>query len=191
MILILDGNNGVGKSEYAKLLAKKLKWPIVRPFRNANTDIHLGYEGVTEHLRKQLRVPANTHVDDVYVADILAATGMHAILDRSMPSAIAYGKMHNEMDGWYDIPGRSKELLEYWQSILKTADCFYVWLTAPRGVSKERCGDRWCPNKKQWDQLERVFINSFMTISLPKRQIDTSEIEISDGVESICRALRN
>jgi len=45
-------------------------------------------------------------------------------------------------------------------------------------------------NKAQYLKLEKRFEKMFSFLLLPKRQLNTSEIKLEDGVESICQALK-
>ncbi|MGW8177332.1 MAG: hypothetical protein ACWGQW_00825 [bacterium] len=178
MIVVLEGLNGTGKSATAGPLADALKVPIVRPFRGANADEHLGRDGDDRMARlRQLGIPANTFVDDIYVADILMSMKASAVLDRSMGSAIAYGLLYG------DIPDvkRAQELLGEWQTIMRAGSgiVLYVNVTARREVRRQRCDSdgRWKPNAEQEKQLEKWFAHVFRDVALPKVTFDTSDIE--------------
>ena len=189
MIYILEGCNGVGKSTYAHALSEQLDIPLYRPFKQGNTDLHWNYEPEVENrLRNKFKIPLNTHVEDLMTADVLGALRPDAILDRSLPSAVAYGIMHGHMDNYYHDKALCRELLAYWQELLsqRFPQAMYIWLRASFQDAKKRVGDRWFPSRQQWDKLEKVFGAIFtMDINMPKRQINTSEILPADGVESI------
>ena len=194
MIIILEGLNGTGKSATALPLADTLGASILRPFRGKDTSKHLGRDGDgrMERLRK-LGIPANTFVDDIYVADFLASTGVPAVLDRSMGSAVAYGMLYG------DIPSAvvGRDLLTEWQNILMSSakKILYVNVTCRRDVRRKRCKDdrRWCPTASQENMLEQWFSHIFGDIQLPKMILDTSDIEPSEigatGCRRVTRAL--
>lgn len=191
-VIVLEGHNGVGKSSLARALSTKLGVPIIRPFRNANTDQHLGHEGTgPTAINVALRsfgVPVNTFVDDFYVADFLAASKVGAILDRSMPSAIAYGFMRHEMS-----LGHGQKLLDLWQTMLLSAQrTLYVQLGAPKDVLKKRCEGRWFPSAKEFDRLDKAFTLCFRSIKLPKKQIVTTDAQAVDvTTKLICQLLKS
>jgi hypothetical protein len=180
VIVILEGLNGTGKSATAAPLAEAFGASILRPFRGRDATVHLGCEdgGRVEQLRS-LGVPANTFVDDIYTADFLASTGVDAVLDRSMGSAIAYGLLYK------DIPDvqTAQRLLVEWQDILSTVEgkILYVNVTCSRGVRRHRCDseNRWRPTILQEKMLEKWFAHVFRDIWLPKMVFDTSDIEPS------------
>lgn len=187
-VIILEGINGTGKSTLARALADKLCIPILRPFRHFNTNHHMNGGSTLELELKKHGVPVNTHVDDLYLADFLAVTKVGAVLDRSMPSAIAYAYMRDEMK----LDSKAQALLDLWQTILVSGPrVFYVQLTAQPLVIKDRCAERWSPNKKQMAALDKAFTLSFRAIKFPKLAMDTSAMKLADGVERICRALKS
>lgn len=194
MIYILEGVNGVGKTRYAKMLREQLDIPIVRPFRNGSLmdDCHWNADPKLKSNKWQttleaMGVPINTHVDDLYVADFLATFRMDCILDRSVPSAVAYGILHHHRGGWYDDGANVTDLLELWQRTMHILPSRYVWLRAPYEVAKNRASG-WTPNKKQYDVLDKTFARCFRWIRMPKRQINTAEVTAEDGVAQIIRA---
>jgi hypothetical protein len=64
-------------------------------------------------------------------------------------------------------------------------------MTAPHGVVKQRCEGRWAPNKRDFERLDKVYSLAFRAIKLPKKHLNTSTIELADGVEQLCRALKS
>lgn len=159
MIYILEGVNGVGKSAAAKAIQAQAHnefIPSWRPFRSGS-DVHWGHtEDETGQMLRDFGVPLNTFVDDLYVADALSTLRPehHVILDRSLPTAIAYGRIHQET--WIDL--HSYDIWNYWVNRLNLAGrVFWIQLQAPYEVTKERCEGRWCPNKDDWTALRRTY----------------------------------
>lgn len=183
MIVILEGCNGVGKSAYAAALASYLDAPVLRPFR-PSPDHHWNGRTPLEGLLRHLGVPINTHVDDLYIADILGQLGPLAprdvVLDRSVPSAIAYGSAGSDPGGLYD----------YWQSQLRgLSHVVYVWLVCPWELARERADGRWFPGLESYQRLENSFDGLFEEFAGDKLIIDTKATGfIEEGVERILNA---
>lgn len=189
MIIILEGSNGVGKSTYAKELASVLGIPIFRPFRHGNTDLHrknVNEEAPEERLAK-FGVEVNTHIEDFFAADFLAATGAKVVLDRSLPSALAYGQLGSgRWDTLYKSKNVCQEMAEVWQEIIRAGgvNVLYVWLVCDHAVAKGR-GDGWKPTKVQREKLDRMFQEVFRHLKLPKMMINTGTIGVKEGVNRI------
>ena len=191
MIIILEGTNGVGKSTIAKLLHKVVDAPILRPFRpSANT--HWDHsEGDTGDALRALGVPINTFVDDLYVADILRSMKANlyrgAVLDRGMPSSVAYGRLKDEE--WTKTP-RMDWAIKYWEDCLLEAGeqaggVVLVYLFAPYGVTKARCGLRWHPNKTEHAHLGRTYEKVIHRSRLPVIVLQTEMNEPRTCVDKI------
>lgn len=187
-VIILEGLNGLGKTTYAKQLSEKLGLPIYRAFRD-NMSEHWGDRSERERMLKDSwGVPLNTHVDDLYAADIVARLRAGVIFDRSMPSAIAYGLLQdNEV-----IRRHADDLLKFWEAQLVSSGLrlCYVWLTGPYSLAKGRCeGRRWSLDSKKFNKLNVHFDKIFSRTRLPKRQINVETTESADGVRAICKSL--
>lgn len=178
MIIILEGTNGVGKSAVAQcLLERNVGAVIWRPFRR-DAGQHFG-QGKTPGRMERLRecgVPVNTYVDDIYVADALATLNPKhmVILDRSMPSAIAYGAERGEFDEL------GQENLDWvwksWERYFRLGSVLWVHLSAPYDVAKKRCSeqDRWHPNKQTWQRVNRAYDRLIGITRLPVKRYDSS-----------------
>jgi thymidylate kinase len=186
MIIILEGVNGVGKSTYATLLSAKLRLPIIRPFR-INHTTHTGNDSKYELELKKYGVKPNTHIDDLYVADLLRQLQSGAILDRAIPSAIAYAKMRGES---FPPKDKYKNLLAFWEGMIQSISqpLLYVWMRAEYDDARERAGARWPLNKAKFNSLETTFDQAFKTLHIPKKQINTSTVDVSEGIKIICQA---
>jgi len=181
VIIVLEGLNGVGKSAVAKILVDVANrstsgGPAVglRPWRR-NPDQHLGRDGDTFQAElRSLGVPANTYVDDLYVADFLAATQGDAVLDRSIASGIAYGMLYGDLAD----SKKARGILRMWESLLENANppFLYVYMCASGEVRQKRCGKRWNPNKSETSTLEKWFDLVFKDVQMPKFRLDTSEV---------------
>lgn len=180
MIVFLEGVNGTGKTAYAKALANRLMWPTYRAFRK-------GAEKCDYALIEQLEVfgcPANSHVDDIYLADFFATFEINAIMERSYPSALAY-------DTVYDSPRRkqSAAAFTYWLSQLKEFEHLYVWLEADYETAKSRRSG-FQPSKKEHTALVMAYDKAFQKLPKSKMRIQTQTASIESGVEAICRRLK-
>src|SRR5437016_5480315 len=87
MILVLEGAQGAGKTTFADYLSQRLAWPVYRAFRN-DGDGHT--PGAGQGWLRNVPLPVNTWMEDMYGADIYQTLQPNLILDRSMPSAITY-----------------------------------------------------------------------------------------------------
>lgn len=193
MIIILEGLNGTGKSSCAQELSQWLEWPVYRPFRRGNSDLHWGHEGDAERvLRDDFRIPLNCHIEDLFTADLLGTLRANVILDRSLPSAVAYGVLHNHLDGYYKDLSASRKLVGFWQELMtqQGGDVLYVWMTAAYDVCKRRCEGRWFPSQADWRTLDRLFTLMFeRSITVPKCHITTTNVVKGDAARAVLSRL--
>lgn len=184
-VIILEGVNGTGKSLYAKKLAGGLNAAIVRPFRQGDNH-HFTGDTPMERDLKALGVPYNTHVDEMYVADLLGKLGragqrFSVVLDRSIGSAIAHG----------DRPlSDAGKLVDVWARLLgPEAQVVYVWLKAPWHVAHARLvasgrgehGD----DERRHARLHGLFQLAYDLVPYPKLVIDTSVTLVDEGVRKV------
>ena len=190
----------MGKSTYAKKLSEELKAPIYRVFRSNNIDAHwqdgmVKTPEVTQEWLKKLGVPTNNHVEEMFTADLLSVLKPNIILDRSLPSSIAYGRTVNRSNpndtAIFDDSRRCQELYNWWEARMKKAGALLVWMTAPYEVARARATGRDAPNKELYMKLHKVFQKLFQVTTLPKLSISTDSMEIEDGVRLICQRLRS
>jgi deoxyadenosine/deoxycytidine kinase len=194
VIIALEGVNGVGKTTYAIKLSNELGIRVCRSFHADNYAQHWGSEDRDKLMEKlrDMRVPINTHVDDLYAADFITMFGVDAILDRPVTSAIVYGRVFNQNDGWYKQPGRSESLLEFWSNIIDRDDrVLYVQLEASYQNVKSRIGSKRSMNKTIYRKLSNEYDKLFHKIRFEKMKINTSVIDIEYGVESIIKFMRD
>jgi len=196
MIVILEGANGVGKSTYVKEFEKR-GYKHINPFRRG---------AYTHDSAKNLNVlndayglGLNTHVEDLYVWEMLAEfKGTNIVLDRTIPSAIAYGAVHGHP--WYPYSDKKEAqlLFDFWIEQVSRVEggVVYVWLTAPYQVAKERCVGRWMPRAKEYKALERWFNVMFIgCINVPESKmqrvrIDTAVFDVNKGVDFITKRMK-
>lgn len=174
-VVFFEGLNATGKSFAAMVLSRRLEVPIIRPFRDGAAQ-HLGCndEGFQAELHR-LGIPGNTFVDDAYTSDFLVATGLSAILDRSMGSGIAYGRLYGQIR---DVD-HAEEVVSLW---LKMLDPYpgvrlYVQLTSCARVRARRVlddGGHFAPDRAQEAILEHWFRRVYEAVDFNKMTIDTS-----------------
>ncbi len=185
MIVILEGANGVGKSTYAHELELGDGLRLYRAFRRGNTELHWGAkEGGEEAVRTQLEalgIPLNTYIDDLYLADFIQSFSLDAVLDRSLPSAIAYDSL-DLLQG-----ATAGQLLEAWQKMMacSVSPVLYVWLKTSYRMAKERVNGRHMPTGAEYGRLNKYYERLFNRIRLPKLAIDTGRAEVREGMKMI------
>jgi len=187
MLLILEGCNGVGKSHHAAAWAKWTNGPVIRPFR-PTADVHFNGTTALEQELVSLGVPVNSYVDDLYAADMLGSFnsffpgGVTAVLDRSMPSAIAYGTPRTR---------RNKDnLLALWHRLLARVKVVrYAWLVAPYDVALKRVTERGgeFPSRQMYDDLQESFHDSYNQIKFKKIMNDTAVFTAEDTAVELYR----
>jgi thymidylate kinase len=160
MIVILEGLNGTGKTTVAKTLATDHGFRIYRPLRE-DYDAHWRNKtGSLELSLRACRVQPNTYLDDVFGADAIAQLRPDkVVLDRAMPSALAYGLTKGEIKG-----DPHREALEtYWHRRLLGigVPVFYFWLTADHVIARKRSDDGHYPDNHHLAAMEASFTKSF------------------------------
>lgn len=146
MLVIIEGMNGVGKTTLAKKISGYFNIPILRAFKD-NPNIHFKHSKELELKLTRFRIPFNTYVEDLFVADLLSkCKELNCVLDRSMPSAFAYGLE----DGDWSNRNMAEEGLHWWIDIIKTRmDLTYIHLMCDVKVSAERVGNRMPDNAER------------------------------------------
>jgi thymidylate kinase len=140
MLIIIEGVNGAGKTTLAKSLSEGYGIPIFKPFRTDHS-IHWGQSSPLEMALKAFGVPVNTHVEDFFIADFLATypETVEAILDRGMPSAVAYGLANGEIKS----ASVGEAMLDWWfDQLAARHDVFYIYLGCSEEAARQRAGDR-------------------------------------------------
>jgi len=171
MIVIAEGINGSGKTSLCEQLERRTRWPVFRSFRRAGRNFNEIVEGM-----RQIGIPVNSYIEDVLVAEVLGQVGRNVILDRSLPSAIAYGSLYGEFD---ENDPRIKSWMDVWQESLLQGGgpVVYLYLGCCYEDSKKRCKHEKFPleDEKDWwhvaTQLDRT---CGMVNRIPKLSIDTS-----------------
>lgn len=179
MIVVLEGLNGTGKSAAANWLRGDLGYPIIRLFRNGSDD-HL--DGARVEQLRSLGIPVNTYVEDVFVAEFLVRTGSPAILDRSMPSGLAYGLLEDRIDSEQVEP-----LMRIWCDILRRSGAHVIHLHASRDVRERRIEGR---EIHPQDGVLEEWLDEIMELcDLPMAKIDTTTLAKETTLERCMRCL--
>jgi len=126
VILVLEGPEGVGKTMLSEALQER--WDFI-PYRTlAWKSGRLSPSQLS--IWRERGVPVNTYVDDVYAADLLECLDRNAglawdnciLLDRSMPSGVAYAE---------EGPEAHADLVAWWAGVISGLDGRMVYLDAP------------------------------------------------------------
>jgi thymidylate kinase len=168
VIIILEGLNATGKSTLASQLSGELGYPVIRMFRRS-TDDHLD-GGLVQYVRQSFGIPANTYIEDAFVAETLVLTKASAILDRSMPSGTAYGILENRIDLVH-----IQQLMEFWCDILCRVQTQVIFAHSDR-VERARRARQMGRRLHSQDHVLESLLNSAMNhCTLPIVSIDTTQ----------------
>lgn len=135
MRLILEGASGVGKSTLARALKDITGAPIYRPFRG--NDEHISPLNVAR--MQDLGLSVNGWQEDLYTADLLSVvTSQGVILDRSMPSAMAWNEVSSDA-----LDQRTRRtVLRMWAERIVAARAVLVLVECAEATRKERSPER-------------------------------------------------
>lgn len=191
-LIIIEGVNGTGKSTYADKLSFEYGSTTLRAFRR-DPNQHFDGESKIEMNLRRAGIPFNTHVEDFYIADTLATIDLgndiRTVLDRSLPSALAYGQWPKMPSA--TVPGRTF-MFELWKTMLEPIQrCIYVWLEASAGECAERIHDR-PPSTRvfpAYETLVETYDWAYRSWSGRKLRIDTEKDSVEQGVELILKTL--
>lgn len=179
MITVLEGPIGSGKSTTGRLLSQRMNTPLYRPFR-LHRDDHT--PGIVEPrlVRIGLALPTNSWQEDMYVADVLAALRPSAILDRSMPSALAYERK---------LPVDDQQVVAgMWADRIVQANGCVLFFDAPEERRRKAAGTRFIESEQR--NIEEV-LDLMWTIHTGFREhlyrIDASTATAEDIAEAIHR----
>lgn len=134
MRVILEGACGVGKTSLARALSALSNTPVYRPFRGKSE--HITQSTVTA--MQDLGLSVNGWEEDMYTADFLSVVRSDVIIDRSMPSAMAYNEVSSS-----PLAARARQtILRLWAERIAAARATIVLVVCAEATRKQRCPDR-------------------------------------------------
>ncbi len=189
MIVILEGVNGGGKTTIANKLKDKLELIPFKPFceEKSKNKMKIDFKNEYGKINDFWKVPINNYVEDVFAADFLSSLKSNVVLDRSLPSALAYNSVTSDVLKYFN------DMFDWWQERLEMGakgKLLYCWLDVSYDVMKNRLKNRWHPNKKQYMKINRVFSKVFKRLRIPKIKI-TNEHKDSVAIRMIIDKLNN
>lgn len=134
MRFILEGGCGVGKSTLARALGVITGVPVYRPFRGQ--DEHISQQTI-RHMQ-DLGLSVNGWEEDLYTADFLSVVHSDVIIDRSMPSALAY----NEVSERALEASQRRAILGLWAERIVAARAIVVLVVCNEDERKRRSPSR-------------------------------------------------
>jgi cytidylate kinase len=134
MRVVLEGGSGVGKSTLAKALAVITGIPVYRPFRGK--DEHISPAVIRD--MQNLGLSVNNWQEDLYTADILSVVTSDVILDRSMPSAMAW----NEVSSDALMLAHRRAVLRLWAERIVASRAALVLVVCDEATRRERSPTR-------------------------------------------------
>jgi hypothetical protein len=131
---IVEGACGVGKSTLARALANEVGAPVYRPFRGTNDHIP---DFVVRQMQ-DLGISVNGWEEDLYTADLMANVPFPVVIDRSMPSAMAWDAVRSEPLE----PRNRRAILRLWAERIVAARAILVLVACDAQTRLKRCPDR-------------------------------------------------
>lgn len=162
MLVVVEGVNGGGKSTLVTALKEQHDLVELKPFQ-AFRKGHWGNNGSGDELLRRLRVPFNSPVEDLFIADAVSALSARQsfILDRSLPSGLAYAGTP---------PSIGADMCRVWLRLLEGVTIVPIVLT----VSHETASARLAPERRMMrvrhDQLQDAILHwSYHLFGMPCR----------------------
>ena len=145
MIVVIEGAIGAGKTSLGRALNSMMNAPLYRPFRLQRDD-HTPGIGDPRVALVESAMPVNTYLEDMYVADLLAALrDPVVILDRSLPSGLAYNQA-----GAHGLPTEQLQILaSLWAERMVQAHALVIYMDAPRDRCRKIAGTRYWEREAQ------------------------------------------
>ena len=149
MIIILEGAHGSGKTTLAVRLGMVTRWPVYRPFRA------VGIHSDSERESAAAFLSLNTWREELFEADLLSVLWPRGgiILDRSMPSGLAYDSKLSPHD--------RLAILRLWASRMKAArNAVIILVETAAETAKQRARGHAIPISEEADRLRELCATS-------------------------------
>lgn len=128
-VVILEGARGTGKTTLGKAIKELTGWPLFKGFYSG-----VGHNpGEHDPRIAQLKLPIKSWVEDMFFADLLATAKPNIIMDRAMPTGIAYTEMSAE---------DKHAALGMWADRMRAAEAKIILLHAGPEACDMRAADR-------------------------------------------------
>lgn len=179
MLVVVEGAMGAGKTALASALGRHSGWPVYRAFR-AHGD---GHDIGSDHRVKLLTaigLPVNSWQEDLFIADIAAVTRPSLILDRSLPSALA----------WNASAFTAREAhvaLDLWAERIVAARAVLVLVEASEELRRSRTS-RWLGGEAE--AISRNIHRAASIVGLPVLAIDTGKVTLDQATIQVVNAIR-
>jgi len=177
MRLILEGGCGSGKTTLARALHAITGVPIYRPFRGK--DEHISQ--YTINAMQDLGLSVNGWEEDLYTADFLSVVHSDVIIDRAMPSAMAY----NEVSSCALAVRDRLTILRLWAERIYAARATVVLVVCDERVRAERSPQR----GGEWELhgISRAVNDALAQAPFPVWRVDTGKASSEALAQVIAR----
>jgi len=183
-MIVFEGINKTGKTTIAEKLSGVVKFPIVRV---VNVSQNKGLAPLVKSI-EQLGSPTNDFYEDMVIMEFINQTGFKSvILDRSLPSSVAYRFYKNRKV-------ISSDILNWWFTSLKANNGLYVWVDSSwEQVHSRGLKQGWMENHGEYLDLHRVFFTLYELAKNMKvncvKIYNESGTKIEDCVDQIMNQL--
>jgi predicted ATPase len=170
VILVIEGVNGTGKTTLVQHIVATRGFRWHKAFR-AESELGSHWDAPEGQAKAaklaRLGIPVNTYLEDMFLADFYGRhANVNVVLDRSLPSAIAYR----------DIPDANiVEAMEVWKRTLGAhGKVAYLTLTADYAAVVSRVEPQRVPTVEQHTYVSESLEWAHILVDWPKHLIDTS-----------------
>ena len=182
MILVIEGGVGSGKSRLTKELAKLFPAPVYRAFRGPE-DGHNPGKG--EPSLALLPLHVNSWHEDLYAADAFSITKPDAVLDRSMPSALAYEEWSHDNREVHTLQDeRQRQVaLHLWKVRMEKAGAAICLMETDSATATKRCNRLSVPQLEKERRLIRKYVSDLhLPFFLVENDNDTDPTEAAGAL---------
>jgi len=164
VLVVVEGVNGGGKSTLVAALKEQHDLVELKPFRAFRSG-HWGNNGTGAEILQRLRVPFNSPVEDLFIADAISAMAARQsfILDRSLPSGLAYADMEPRHAAGVDM-------CRVWNRLMEDVVIVPIVLTVEHETASARLAPERRVDRVRHDWLQDVILDwSYHLFGLPCR----------------------